>query len=95
MIIIFQQQVHLDLIELELDQLNLKDISRTVACIAWYDNSPVLVISNMHVTPEPSTPVKSWNQQIREYIYINRPNCISMNNKHMGEWTHYVDSYQN
>ena len=54
-----------------------------IVCVSWNDNGPVLVISNVHEAI-PLTTVKRWSPEIRDYINIDRPNCISLYNKHMG-----------
>ena len=47
------------------------------------DNGPVTVISNTHIDV-PHTAVKGWNPVTKAYIKLDRPNCITEYNKHMG-----------
>lgn len=51
--------------------------------LTWNDNSHVTVISNVH-TDLPCVAVKRWNPGTKTYITVNRPNCITEYNKHMG-----------
>ena len=54
-----------------------------IVCVSWNDNGPILVISNVHEAI-PLNTVKLWSPEIRDYINIDRTNCISLYNKHMG-----------
>ena len=54
-----------------------------ISVISWNDNGPVIVISNVH-SDLPHTTVKRWNPSEKCYINIDRPNFITVYNKHMG-----------
>ena len=54
-----------------------------ISCVTWNDNGPVTILSNVHADL-PYTQVKRWDSSQRNYIKINRPNCIAEYNKHMG-----------
>ena len=54
-----------------------------ISCVTWNDNGPVTILSNIHADL-PYTQVKRWDWSQRNYIKINRPNCITEYNKHMG-----------
>ena len=51
--------------------------------MTWNGNGPVTILSNVHVNL-PYTQGKRWHSSQRNYIKINRPNCITEYNKHMG-----------
>ena len=51
--------------------------------MTWNENGPVASFSNVHAN-FPYTQVKRWDSSQRNYIKINRPNCITEYNKHMG-----------
>ena len=51
--------------------------------MTWNENGPVTILSNFHENL-PYTQVKRWDSSQRDYIKINRPNCITAYNKHMG-----------
>ena len=54
-------------------------------CVAtWNANGPVTTLYNVHGAL-PHTQVKHWDFGQKSYIKINRPNCITQCNKHMGE----------
>ena len=61
-----------------------------IFCVTWNDNGPVTILSNVHANL-PYTQVKRWDSIQRNYIKINRSNCITEYNKHMGG----VDSLDN
>ena len=54
-----------------------------ITCVSWNDNGLVLVISNVH-SHLPVTTVKHWSPSDKDYIKIERPNCVTLYNKHMG-----------
>ena len=54
-----------------------------ISIVTWNDNSPVTVISNVH-SDLPYSQVKRWDSSQKAYIKIDRPNCITQYNKHMG-----------
>ena len=54
-----------------------------ISVISWNDNGPAIIISNVH-SDLPHTTVKCWNPSEKCYINIDRPNCITVYNKHMG-----------
>ena len=54
-----------------------------IFCVTGNENGPVTILSNVHANL-PSTQVKRWDSSQRIYIKINRPNCITEYNKHMG-----------
>ena len=77
-------------------KINKKDIKRKergamqvyckksgISCVTWNENGPVTSFSNVHAN-FPYTQVKRWDSSQRNYIKINRPNCITEYNKHMG-----------
>ena len=77
-------------------KINKKDIKRKergamqvyceksgISCVTWNENGPVAIFSNVHAN-FPYTQVKRWDSSQRNYIKINRPNCITEYNKHMG-----------
>ena len=53
-------------------------------CVSWNDNGLVLVISNAY-EPIPVTTTKRWSSQIKEYIKIDQPRCITWHDKHVAE----------
>ena len=54
-----------------------------ISCVTWNDNGPVTILSNVHVNL-PYTQVKRWDSNQPNYIKVNRSNCITEYNKHMG-----------
>ena len=54
-----------------------------ISCVTWNDNGPVTILSNAHADL-PYRQVKRWDSSQRNYIKINRPNCLTEYNKHMG-----------
>ena len=54
-----------------------------ISCVTCNDNGPVTILSNVHADL-PYTQVKCWNSSQQNYTKINRPNCITEYNKHMG-----------
>ena len=54
-----------------------------ITCVTGNDNGPVTILSNVHADL-PYTQVKRWDSSQRNYIKINRPNCITEYKKHMG-----------
>ena len=53
-----------------------------ISCVTWNDNGPVTILSNVHADLR-YTQVKRWDSSQRNYIKINRSNCITEYNKHM------------
>ena len=54
-----------------------------ISCVTWNDNGLITILSNVHADL-PYTQVKCWDSSQWSYIKINRPNCITEYNKHMG-----------
>ena len=54
-----------------------------ISRVTWNGNGPVAILSNVHADL-PYTQVKRWDSSQRNYIKINRYNCIIKYNKHMG-----------
>ena len=47
-----------------------------ISCVAWNDNGPVTILSNVHADL-PYTQVKRWDWSQRNYTKISRANCIT------------------
>ena len=54
-----------------------------ISCVTWNDNRPVTILSNAHANL-PYTQMERWDSIQQNYIKINRHNCITKYNKHMG-----------
>ena len=54
-----------------------------ISCVTWNDSGLVTILFNGH-SNLPYTQVKRWDSSQRNYININRPNCITECNKHTG-----------
>ena len=57
-------------------------VSEEVLSFKWKDNKDVVLVSNFKTTEIKST--KRWSKEIKKYIDVHQPACISNYNKYMG-----------
>ncbi|XP_063827581.1 piggyBac transposable element-derived protein 3-like [Ostrinia nubilalis] len=61
----------------------LTDSSDNIAITQWFDNKPVLLMSNIHAK-EPTDTCKRWSKSLGIYTHVSRPDVIKAYNTNMG-----------
>ena len=54
-----------------------------ICVVKWYDNKPVLMISDVH-EKEPQDTCARWDKKLKQYVTIQRPSIVREYNSKMG-----------